>query len=83
MATMTTLATPVLTPKEIKAFVQALNAFHWKGDYKQFCQVLGYAESSYSLRQYEEFEHLCKALSNFNVNSLTKLAEAGAIADRS
>lgn len=65
-----------------KAFVQALNAFHWKTDYKQFCQVLNFDEGQYSLQKYKLFENLCKALNEFDSNSLAKLVEAGAIAER-
>jgi hypothetical protein len=46
----------------IKAFVQALTTFHWKTDYKQFCQVLDMDEGQYSLEKYKQFENLCKAL---------------------
>lgn len=66
----------------IKAFVQSLNTFHWKTDYKQFCQVLHLDEGKYSLEKYKQFENLCKALNDFDVDSLAKLSEAGAIADR-
>ncbi len=79
---MPTLVSSALTPKDIKTFVQALNALHWKTDYKHFCKVLGYAEGSYSLSQYKEFETLCRSLNHFNLDSLTKLVEAGAIADQ-
>jgi hypothetical protein len=65
-----------------KAFVQALNTFHWKSDYKQFCQVLNLDEGQYSLQKYKQFENLCQALNDFDVDSLAKLVEAGAIADR-
>jgi hypothetical protein len=65
-----------LTHKEIKAFVQALNALHWKTDYKHFCLVLGYTEGAYSL------ENMCKALNNFDLNSLIKLVQAGTIVDQ-
>jgi len=72
---------PVLTYRRIKTFVQALNAFHWKTDYKQFCQVLGFTEGAYSLEKYSQFENLCKALNNFSVDSITKLVKAGYIVD--
>lgn len=70
-----------LTYTEVKAFVQALNALHWKTDYDEFCRVLGLSQSSYSQEKYAQFEELCKALNNFNLSSLVKLVEAGAIAD--
>ncbi|MCA1993776.1 MAG: hypothetical protein LDL41_17285 [Coleofasciculus sp. S288] len=79
---MQTCVTPTLNPKEIKAFVQALNALHWKTDYQQFCRVLGYTEGAYSLNQYAQFTKLCEALNNFNINSLTKFVEAGIIVDQ-
>lgn len=66
----------------IKAFVQALNTFHWKTDYKQFCQVLNLDEGQYSLQKYQQFENLCKALKEFDSHSLAKLVKAGAIAER-
>lgn len=66
----------------IKNFVQSLNTFHWKTDYKQFCQVLNLDEGNYSLEKYKQFENLCKALNDFDLDSLAKLSEAGAIADR-
>jgi hypothetical protein len=66
----------------IKSFVQALNTFHWKTDYKQFCQVLHLDEGNYSLEKYKQFENLCKALNDFDLDSLAKLSEAGAIAER-
>jgi hypothetical protein len=66
----------------IKTFVQALNSFHWKTDYKQFCQILHMDEGQYSLEKYKKFENLCKALNEFDLDSLAKLAEAGAIAER-
>ncbi len=66
----------------IKAFVQAINTFHWKTDYKQFCQLLNLDEGQYSLQKYKQFENLCKALNEFDIDSLAKLVEAGAIADR-
>ncbi|MDP8964913.1 MAG: hypothetical protein M3O33_13225 [Cyanobacteriota bacterium] len=66
----------------IKAFIQALNNFHWKTDYKQFCQVLHMDEGNYSLEKYKKFENLCKALNEFDIESLAKLVEAGAITDR-
>ena len=65
-----------------KAFVQALNTFHGKSDYKQFCQVLNLDEGQYSLQKYKQFENLCKALNDFDLDSLAKLVEAGSIADR-
>ncbi len=71
-----------LTHKEIKAFVQALNALHWKTDYKHFCLVLGYTEGAYSLEKYGQFENMCKALNNFDLNSLIKLVQAGTIVDQ-
>ena len=70
-----------LTPREIRAFVQALNALHWKTDYEEFCRVLGLSQGTYSAQKYAQFEELCKALNNFNLSSLVKLVEAGAIAD--
>ena len=66
----------------IKAFVQALNTFHWKTNYKQFCQVLHMDEGQYSLEKYKQFENLCKALNEFDIDSLAKLVKAGAIAER-
>ncbi|HEY9674557.1 MAG TPA: hypothetical protein V6D11_24175 [Waterburya sp.] len=66
----------------IKAFVQALNTFHWKTDYKQFCQILNMDEGQYSLEKYKQFETLCKALNEFDIDSLAKLVEAGTRADR-
>jgi hypothetical protein len=66
----------------IKAFVQALNTLHWKTDYKEFCQVLNLAQGNYSLEKYKHFENLCKALNEFDTDSLAKLVKAGAIADR-
>ncbi len=66
----------------IKAFVQALNTFHWKSDYKQFCQVLHLDQGNYSLEKYKHFENLCKALNEFDINSLAKLVDAGTMADR-
>jgi len=66
----------------IQAFVQALTTFHWKTDYKQFCQVLHMDEGQYSLEKYKQFENLCKALNEFEIDSLAKLVEAGAIAAR-
>jgi hypothetical protein len=66
----------------IKAFIQALNNFHWKTDYKQFCQVLHMDEGNYSLEKYKKFKNLCKALNDFDIDSLAKLVEAGAITDR-
>lgn len=66
----------------IKAFVQALNTFHWKTDYQQFCQVLNIDEGQYSLQKYQQFENLCKALNEFDSDSLAKLFVAGTIADQ-
>lgn len=70
-----------LTTSDIRAFVQALNALHWKTDYDEFCRVLGLNKGSYSEQKYAQFEELCKALNQFNLKSLAKLVEAGAIAD--
>ena len=67
---------------KIKSFVQSLNTFHWKTDYKQFCQVLHLDEGQYSLEKYKQFENLCKALNEIDIDSLAKLVEAGAIAER-
>lgn len=78
---MATNVSSGLTYMEIKALVQSLNALHWKTDYKEFCRILGLSEGLYSLQKYAEFEELCKALNNFNLSSLVKLAEAGAIVD--
>ncbi|MBE9127180.1 MULTISPECIES: hypothetical protein [unclassified Coleofasciculus] len=66
----------------IKTFVQTLNAFHWSTDYKEFCQVLNLDEGQYSLEKYKHFENLCKALNEFDSESLAKLIEAGTIAER-
>lgn len=66
----------------IKSFVQSLNTFHWKTDYKQFCQVLNLDKGQYSLQKYQHFENLCKALNEFDSDSLAKLVEAGAIAEQ-
>jgi hypothetical protein len=66
----------------IKAFVQALKTVHWKTDYKQFCQILHMDEGQYSLEKYKQFENLCKALNEIDIDSLAKLVEAGAIAER-
>lgn len=66
----------------IKTFVQTLKAFHWKTDYKQFCQVLNLDKGQYSAQKYQQFENLCNALNEFDTDSLAKLVEAGAIADR-
>ncbi len=79
---MATNITPVLTKTEIKAFVQALNALHWKTDYKDFCQIIGFPKGPYSLEKYTQFENLCKAMNNFDIDSLAKLIEAGVIAER-
>jgi len=38
-------------------------------------------EGQYSLEKYKPFENLCKALNEFEIDSLAKLVEAGAIAD--
>lgn len=72
----------LLTPRGIEAFVQALNTFHWKTDYKQFCQVLGFTEGTYSLEKYSQFENLCKTLNNFDIDSIAKLVKAGCSADQ-
>lgn len=78
----TTNASKKLTYREIKAFVQALNALHWKSDYEEFCQILGLTkDTSYSYEKYAQFEELCDALNSFNLPSLVKLVESGAIAD--
>ncbi len=66
----------------IKSFVQALNTLHWKTDYKQFCHILHMDEGQYSLEKYKQFENLCKALNEIDIDSLAKLVEAGAIAER-
>jgi hypothetical protein len=39
-------------------------------------------EGQYSLEKYKPFENLCKALNEFEIDSLAKLVEAGAIAAR-
>jgi hypothetical protein len=39
-------------------------------------------EGQYSLEKYKHFENLCKALNEFDSDSLAKLVEAGAIAER-
>lgn len=79
---MATHVTTGLTYKEIKDFVQALNALHWKTDYDEFCQILGLTKGAYSLAKYAEFEQLCEALNNFSLNSLVTLVEAGTVADQ-
>jgi hypothetical protein len=38
-------------------------------------------EGQYSLEKYQQFENLCKALNEFDSDSLAKLVEAGAIVD--
>lgn len=80
---MATNVSSGLTYMEIKALVQSLNALHWKTDYKEFCRILGLSEGLYSLQKYAEFEELCRALNNFNLSSLVKLVDAGAIVDES
>ncbi|MEW6496624.1 MAG: hypothetical protein AB1589_29500 [Cyanobacteriota bacterium] len=80
---MATNVSSGLTYMEIKALVQSLNALHWKTDYKEFCRILGLSEGLYSLQKYAEFEELCRALNNFNLSSLVKLVETGAIVDDS
>lgn len=66
---------------KIKTIVQSINTLHWKTDYKKFCQVLGLDDGQYSLEKYQQFENLCKALNNFDIDSLTKLVEAGIAAE--
>jgi hypothetical protein len=39
-------------------------------------------EGQYSLEKYKQFENLCKALNEIDIDSLAKLVEAGAIAER-
>jgi hypothetical protein len=80
---MATYTITGLTYLEIKTLTQSLNALHWGTDYAEFCRILGLSEgTSYSLQKYTEFEELCKALNNFNIPTLLKLIEAGAIADQ-
>lgn len=80
---MATCAITGLTYLEIKTLIQSLNALHWETDYTEFCRILGLSEgTSYSLQKYAEFEELCKALNNFNIPTLLKLIEAGAMADQ-
>ncbi|HEY9834450.1 MAG TPA: hypothetical protein V6D26_28125 [Stenomitos sp.] len=80
---MATYAITGLTYLEIKTLIQSLNTLHWETDYAEFCRILGLSEgTSYSLQKYTEFEELCKALNNFNIPTLLKLVEAGAIADQ-
>jgi hypothetical protein len=80
---MATCAITGLSYLEIKTLIQSLNSLHWETDYAEFCRILGLSEgTSYSLQKYTEFEELCKALNNFNIPTLLKLIEAGAIADQ-
>jgi hypothetical protein len=39
-------------------------------------------QGQYSLEKYKQFETLCKALNEFDLDSLAKLVEAGSIAER-
>ncbi|MBD2016452.1 hypothetical protein H6F96_21065 [Microcoleus sp. FACHB-53] len=80
---MATCAITGLSYLEIKTLIQSLNSLHWETDYAEFCRILGLSEgTSYSLNKYAQFEELCKALNNFNIPTLLKLIEAGAIADQ-
>jgi hypothetical protein len=38
-----------------QAFVEGIQAFHWKADYVKFCEVLGLEADEYADRKYRAF----------------------------
>ncbi|MCF2146689.1 hypothetical protein IQ276_009540 [Desmonostoc muscorum LEGE 12446] len=63
--------------KLAEEFVLYLGTFHWRTDYINFCELMGWGTGNYCEQKYQQFQELVSALNNFDPDAIAKMIEAG------
>ena len=74
--------TPFNKPKSLaqttaEAFLEGIQAFHWKTDFVRFCEMFGLEADDYADRKYQAFQELVERLNEFDAEMLAKMIESG------
>lgn len=64
-----------------EAFVNTVSTLYLRcdGDFAQFCNLLDLKADKYSSEKWRLFNHLVEQLNNFDLQTLTKIVEAGSL----
>jgi DNA-binding ferritin-like protein len=60
-----------------QAFVEGIQAFHWRVDYVKFCEVLRLEADEYADQKYRAFQELVERLNEFDAEALAKMMDWG------